>query len=185
MRPLRRPGNGTRFLRLGLDSKSRKSGHAWAPEGAEKPAEGKASLGEREPPCQSHDVIPIQGRMPKVCRKHSPSLGISWLGAPPSTAAPVARPCLNHGTHPAAPWPSKEDPHDLLKRPSPPHHTSIKSPAAHSFANTFLCRKTALPFRPSTLSPTQPPLPIPLLSIPLLKTNAAIRPHAPHPARCI
>jgi hypothetical protein len=24
-----------------------------------------------------------------------------------------------------------------------------------------------------------------LLSIPLLKTNAAIRPHAPHPARCI
>ena len=124
------------------------------PEGAEKPAEGKASLGEREPPCQSHDVIPIQGRMPKVCRKHPPSLGMSWLGAPPSTAAPVARPCLNHGTHPAAPWPSKEDPHDLLKRPSPPHHTSIKSPAAHSFANTFLCRKKALPFPPSTLSPT-------------------------------
>jgi hypothetical protein len=52
------------------------------PEGAEKSAGGEASLGEREPPYQAYNVIPTQGRMPKICEKHSPSLGISWLGAP-------------------------------------------------------------------------------------------------------
>lgn len=142
----------------------KRKGHL-LPEGARKVAGGEARLCEREPPDHAHDIILIRAACRRYARSVLPLQGGSHGGELrcPSGSGRTS-PQHHFATHPVI---------NQHTSPSPPHHTSIKSPTAHSFANTFLCRKTALPFRPSTSSP------FPLLSIPLPKTNAPIRPHAP------